>query len=1186
MKNKVLLSFAILFSCTLSSHAEKVNPEKAEKVAHAYAHTIPQLKSKNNMQLSRTVFKELKPGNTLRAAQEEPMYYVFSMADDKGFIIVSADDRAVPVLGYSESGNYDTNNPNLSYWLDCLAQEIASGIENNIPQSAEIKAKWETCLNDNAPALRASNAATAVPPLLQTQWDQGTPYNALCPGGSATGCVATAMAQIMKYWNYPATGASSWSYTPVTHPEYGLQFADFGNTTYDWANMTNTYSPSSSTAQKDAVATLMYHCGVSVNMDYAPGGSNANVLAAVSALVKYFKYDASITHQVRNNFTDAEWVNILKAELDGNRPVYYSGQSTGGGHVFVCDGYDSNNLFHFNWGWSGNSDGYFQLSALNPSVLGIDGSAGGYNTDQAIITGIRPYTGGTPDVHLGLSDLYASRTSLTDVTETFSVGAVKITNTGPDINTFIYFGLLLCQGDGTPIDYRKIYYYDMSGFASGYYFASDMIFSYYSLPAGLAPGTYKLYGAFSTELDAETPIKMQGANGDRYISITVLPDNTVTLTTKSDIAPVLSLVSLAPAGNLYQNKSGSFTATIANNGTGDYNSLLTLQLNGTEIITDPVVIPFGTTKTISFSPAIINLPPGSYPLTLWQDPNNNQSTPSVQLGSPVSVNVLATPASASSGIPMVVAGKVHISGQVYSAGAVIVYAKTAWTADTGRVEIDNTNGALLYADSIILCSNDTSDGLVRNLNTTTANGAVQGTSTVIVRKTFAPGRYTYFSLPFATKTLYQGGTKQSLGAGGKNFAAWIFNAQVRSGYLGFFDPSRVWTEINYATGFARGTGYQFYSVLGGDVDFVTTAAGDIRNMFTPSDKSVTYTMYRTTNGINIYQEPVDAGWAFIGGVNAADFSLRQANVGGYPGGTVYYRNTTNSQSTNDQRYGAYNEFVLGDDDASKTVNVGPYTPFYIQGAMSAAGAANGTFTFNCSGLVLDNVTFRSSGEEEGSVKDKLYFALTSDKDNSYDRFYLNFADNDAESYVAIEDALKMSTGFSDRPAVWSIQDATNQGLVVNGLPMKDDREVRMGFSVPQAGDYTLSLNPMRQEDVRNVILIDNVTGKKVDLLQTPYSFHSESVTAETGRFLLFINSSSTGTPAIEAPGIYAYVKNNILTVKNLTEGDRIQVLDLSGRIMASGKAAGKEFSVSLRGKGVYLVQVSGEKSSVIKVLNK
>jgi len=1180
MKNKLLLLFAMIFLCVLYSHAEKVTIEKAEKVARSYVRTVPQLKSRNNIQLSRTIFKELKSGNSLRASQEEAMYYIFSLNSDEGFIIISADDIAVPVLGYSDRGSYDGSNPNLSYWMDCLAQEIAYGIESDIPQSPEIKAKWEIYLDENAPALRASNAVV-VDPLIQTKWDQGAPYNALCPAGTVTGCVATAMAQIMKYWNYPITGTGS-HYD--SSPNWTNLFADFGNTAYDWANMANTYSPSGADPNY-AVATLMYHCGISVDMDYGTGGSNANIYAAIPALVNYFKYDPSITYLIRDNYSTTAWVNILKNELDESRPVYYSGQSSdGSGHVFICDGYDSGDLFHFNWGWSGNSDGYFELSALNPAALGIGGGAGGFNTDQSIAAGICPDVRVTSGVRLGLSDLYSSKTSLSDLTEIFSVGAVKITNTGPDINGSLYFGILLCQEDGTQINYTKNYYYDMSGFASGYYFASDLIFSY-SLPSGLTPGTYKLYAAFSTATDMNTPVKIEGANGDRYINMVVATDNTVTLTTKSDMAPALSLVSLAPAGNLYQNKAGSFTATITNSGTGDYNSHLILELNGTEIVTDLVLIPAGTTHTIAFSPAKITLPPGTYPLTLWYDPNNNQGTPSIQLGSPVDVTVQAAPNPSSSGVPMVVAGKMHISGPVYSSGAVHVFAKTATTVDTGRIDIDNTTGALLYADSIILYSNDTSDGLIKNLNTTTANGAVQGISTVIVRKTFAAGKHTYFSLPFATKTLYKGNTSQSVGTGGRNFAAWKFNAQVRSQYLGFTNPSLVWTEIDYAAGFAKGMGYQFYHVLGGAVDFVTTVAADIRNMFASSDKSVTYTMYRTT-GPNVYQEPMDAGWAFIGGVNASTFSFKQANVGGYDGGTIYYRNTTNSQSTNDQRYGAYNEFVLGSDDDSEIANVGPYTPFYIQGNMSATGASDRTFTFNSSGLVLDNVTFRSSNEEANAIKDKLYFALTSDKNNAYDRFYLNFAGNNTESYVAIEDAMKMSTNFVDRPAVWSIQDMTNIGLVVNGLPMKDDREVRMGFSVPESGDYTISLNPMRQQDIRNVILADKVTGKKVDLLQIPYSFHTGTVQGETGRFSIYINSSYTPIPAIESNGLYAYVKDNLLTVKNLSEGDRVHILDLAGRIVASGKVSGNEFSVALRQKGVYVVNVSGEKSSVLKVLNK
>jgi hypothetical protein len=279
----------------------------------------------------------------------------------------------------------------------------------------------------------------------------------------------------------------------------------------------------------------------------------------------------------------------------------------------------------------------------------------------------------------------------------------------------------------------------------------------------------------------------------------------------------------------------------------------------------------------------------------------------------------------------------------------------------------------------------------------------------------------------------------------------------------------------------------------------------------------------------------------------------------------------------------FGEVVLSDPTVSKII--GPFTPFYIQGDFTAGVEEQKTFTFNAGAtLSLESVKFRSSNDN--SIKDQLYFVLSSDKNDSYDRFYLNFADNYVESFQTVEDAVKMTTAYSNRPAVYSLQDGTNRELVVNGLPMKNEREVKMGFSVPEAGDYTISLDARHQQDVRSVILLDKVTGKKTDLLQTPYSFNSSALEGETGRFALFINSSYTDIPSIEADAPYAFAKDNLLTVRNLLEGDKVQIFDLSGRLIMSGKASGKEFSVTLSQKGVYVVNVKGGKTSVLKVLNK
>jgi hypothetical protein len=530
----------------------------------------------------------------------------------------------------------------------------------------------------------------------------------------------------------------------------------------------------------------------------------------------------------------------------------------------------------------------------------------------------------------------------------------------------------------------------------------------------------------------------------------------------------------------------------------------------------------------------------------------------------------------------VIAGNVHISGPIRSQGAIHVYAATG--VDTGKIEIDNSEAtALLATDTVIFYSNDTSDGLLMNLNT--KGGGVQGLANAnpkktIVRKTFASKVHTYFSLPFpvTAANIKIGSTNQQLTDGGTDWGVWGFDAEKRSEHENF--KADVWKEITYTSGLAKAAGYQFYHVAGGDVDFVTTSSGEITKLFDASaSKDINYTMYKNKSGP---QGEKDAGWAFIGGLNSTAYQLNGNNIGGYPG-TIWYRQTTNSQSSNTQKHTEYRDFVPSD---RETVNLAPYTPFYIQGEIFRVGDSIGIFTYKPEGLSLASATFRSAGEETSPIKDQLYFALSSDKDDSYDRFYLNFTDGYTESYRAVEDAIKMSTFYSNSPTVWSLQDEMNQELVVNGLPMKDERSVNIGFSVPESGDYTISLTPLHQTNVRNVVLVDNVTGQKVDLLQTPYSFNTGTVEEENNRFTVFINSSYTSTPTINSRGVYAYIKDNLLTIKHLSDGNRVQVLDLAGRTIVLGRASGQEFSTTLNAKGTYIVTVTGEKTTVLKVLNK
>ena len=312
---------------------------------------------------------------------------VFVFTTENSFVLIAADDRVQPILGYSLTGRFDIKNmpDNKRAWIEGYSNEIQYAIEHQTRASTEVAQQWHD-LVEGTP--NTGKATTVVAPLMQTKWNQDYPYNMLCPGGSVTGCVATAMAQIMKYWNYPEHGIGSHSYT---HATYGVLSADFQSTTYNWTNMTNTYHNSSTYAQKLAVATLMYHCGVSVNMNYSPDASSAGSAVVAEALKNYFNYSSETAYYTRSEYNDNVWISMLKADLDLGRPIWYSGTGSGGGHAFVFDGYNSNNYFHVNWGWGGTCNEYYVINNLNPGPGGTgSGAYGIYNNEQNAVLGIRP----------------------------------------------------------------------------------------------------------------------------------------------------------------------------------------------------------------------------------------------------------------------------------------------------------------------------------------------------------------------------------------------------------------------------------------------------------------------------------------------------------------------------------------------------------------------------------------------------------------------------------------------------------------------------------------------------------------------------------------------------------------------------------------------------------------------------
>ena len=397
---KKITSFIIIMAICLAVSAKQIDEATAKKVGKNFIKS--QTKAQSDVLDLQLVYKAGQNQDLIiDNIQLVNYFYIFNCVHTKGFVIVAADDIFTPILGYSINNTFLINNipANLAWWLQNYCDQIQFAFDNNIQHSLENDKLWDGLLNGK---LKTNNFKSSVSPLLQTEWDQSPYYNDLCPDNNTgihaiTGCTATAMAQIMKFWNYPSSGTGSWSYSdpvnldqnnnPIPGSIYGLQFANFGNTTYNWADMDDVI-----TSPNTAVATLMYHCGVSIETNYSVGASGAYVLAVdnpicvQNALTTYFGYNSTTIQGVKriNYPNDANWITLLKNELDNNRPIQYVGyDNTYGGHTWVCDGYNQSGLLHMNWGWSGQSDGYFQINSLNPSIYN-------FNYSHAALIGISP----------------------------------------------------------------------------------------------------------------------------------------------------------------------------------------------------------------------------------------------------------------------------------------------------------------------------------------------------------------------------------------------------------------------------------------------------------------------------------------------------------------------------------------------------------------------------------------------------------------------------------------------------------------------------------------------------------------------------------------------------------------------------------------------------------------------------
>ncbi len=354
MKKVLFLFVAALFGINVLN-AHPVDAEKAKAVGRNFARANFEMRSETvDLQM---VYSGVSDRN-------ETCFYVFNV-NDEGFVIVSADDRFRPIVGYSDEGTFATENmsPELSFYLDKIIEARTSP---DVVLFANTQDEWRSVSTTGK--LLSRNGGRAANYICTTKWNQDSPYNLYAPAASGgpgdrcyAGCVATAMSQVMKHWNHPAQGTGSHSYYCYGH---GTLSANFGNTTYHWELMPDRLGGASQ-EEIEAVALFMYHCGVSVDMGFSPNGSGANSWDVPNAINRYFSYSSHATLRTRDEYSLLNWQNMLKNSIDLGWPLYYSGFNNSGGHAFVCDGYDDNDLFHFNWGWGGSSDGWFVVDEID-----------------------------------------------------------------------------------------------------------------------------------------------------------------------------------------------------------------------------------------------------------------------------------------------------------------------------------------------------------------------------------------------------------------------------------------------------------------------------------------------------------------------------------------------------------------------------------------------------------------------------------------------------------------------------------------------------------------------------------------------------------------------------------------------------------------------------------------------------
>jgi len=377
-KNHLFLCTLFLFCTAQYLFAEKISQQTALTVAKNFYFEANASKNIKYEQVNISEYFDIKrDGNSV--------YYAFNFIDG-GFVIVSADDLFTPIIGFNTEGTYsETDAPENWKWLmNQFADMIAFGQKQQMKTNPNYVEMWKH-LSSEETSFPKKNREVVVPPLCKAMWNQNSPYNYYAPlsssgpGGKAyAGCVATAMSIIMHYWRWPITGTGTHSYNPNVgwcSTNFPILSADFGATEYHFDGMLNKIGY----GIDNPIALLMYHCAVAVDMMFCHSGSGAYSEDVPHAIKQYFRYDNSAAIYDKDDMSNQEWKDLLKTDLNKGYPMYNSGCSGSGCHAFVCDGYTSDDLFHYNFGWGGAANGYYTVT-----------NVGGFYSWQSVINNYIP----------------------------------------------------------------------------------------------------------------------------------------------------------------------------------------------------------------------------------------------------------------------------------------------------------------------------------------------------------------------------------------------------------------------------------------------------------------------------------------------------------------------------------------------------------------------------------------------------------------------------------------------------------------------------------------------------------------------------------------------------------------------------------------------------------------------------